>query len=242
MRLSIVVPAYNEERLISDCIGSIRSAIAAQDGTDFEAELIVVDNNSTDRTAEIATELGTRVCFEQVNQIARARNAGADAARGRWLMFVDADSLVSPALLTDILALIESGATIGCGSTVRMDGLPFWGRIALTVWNGVSIVFRWAAGSLFVCRADAFQEVGGFSRALYAAEEIDLSMRLKKWGRARGLKFNIIRRHPLETSSRKLKLYSGWEIARQFLRLCLSPRRALQDKKRLSLWYDGRRE
>jgi len=242
MKLSIVVPAYNEERLIGDCLGSIQAAIAAQNRADFEAELIVVDNNSTDSTAEIATQLGARVCFERVNQIARARNAGADAARGGWLMFVDADSLVSPGLLTEILALLESGVTIGCGSTVRMDGLPLWGRIAVRVWNGVSIAFRWAAGSLFVCRADAFHEVGGFSRTLYAAEEIDLSMRLKKWGRPRGLKFKILRRHPLETSSRKLKLYSGWEIASQFLRLCLRPRRALQDKKHLSLWYDGRRE
>jgi glycosyltransferase involved in cell wall biosynthesis len=242
MKLSIIIPAFNEERLITDCIESIRSAIAAREGADIATELIVVDNNSTDRTAEIATQLGARVCFEKVNQIARARNAGAEAARGDWLMFVDADSVVSPALLADILALVESGATVGCGSTVRMDGLPLWGRIALKSWNRVSIVFRWAAGSLFVCRADAFQEVGGFSRMLYAAEEIDLSRRLKKWGCPRGLKFVIVRRHPLATSARKLKLYSGWEIAKQFLRLCLRPRRALQDKKHLSLWYDGRRE
>ena len=72
MKLSIVVPAYNEERLIGDCLGSIQAAIAAQNRADFEAELIVVDNNSTDRTAEIATQLGARVCFER-GQPDRAR-------------------------------------------------------------------------------------------------------------------------------------------------------------------------
>jgi len=55
MKLSIIIPAFNEERLITDCIESIRSAIAAREGVDIATELIVVDNNSTDRTAEIAT-------------------------------------------------------------------------------------------------------------------------------------------------------------------------------------------
>jgi glycosyltransferase involved in cell wall biosynthesis len=241
MKVSIVIPAYNEERLISGCLQAVEAALEANRASGFETEIIVVDNNSSDRTAEIAGRAGARVCFEPVNQIGRARNAGAAVSEGEWLLFVDADSWLSPELVADIFALIDSGTAVGCGSTMRMDGLPWWGRMALNLWTGVSILFRWASGAMFVCRADAFRDVGGFSQELYASEEIDLSMRLKKWGRRRGLKFVILRGHPLETSSRKVQIYSGKEIAKQFLGLALRPRRSLKDRKHLAIWYDGRR-
>ena len=89
--------------------------------------------------------------------------------------------------------------------------------------------------------SNAFRDVGGFNQELYAADEIGLSAHLTQWGRQRGLQFIILTKHPLETSSRKLALYSGREIAGQILRVILHPRRTLQDKKQLSIWYDGRR-
>ena len=156
-------------------------------------------------------------------------------------MFVDADSFVSPGLVTDVLRLIGSGTKVGCGSTMRMDDLPKMAEMILTGWTRISIRYCWAAGSLFVCRADAFHELGGFNEALYAAEEVDLSRRLKKWARPHGLKFTILTAHPLLTSSRKFQLYSGWEIARQFFWLIVRPLRTLRDSKHLSIWYDGRR-
>ena len=80
VKISIVVPAFNEERLLGGSLAQIKSAAGAftQRGWDFE--LIVCDNNSTDRTAEIARAAGATVVFEPVNQIARARNSGAAAA------------------------------------------------------------------------------------------------------------------------------------------------------------------
>ncbi len=241
MKLSIIVPAFNEERLIGPCLDSIATALAANCDIDFDSEVIVVDNNSTDRTAKLASEAGARVCFESVNQIGRARNNGASVASGDWLIFVDADSFVSPGLVADILGVIESGSKVGCGSTMQMDGLPGLAKILLWSWTRISIGCRWAAGSLLVCRADAFREVGGFSETLYAAEEVDLSRRLKKWARPRDLEFTILTAHPLLTSSRKIELYTGWEIARQFFWLAVRPLRTLRDSKRLSIWYDGRR-
>ena len=139
MKLSIIIPAFNEERLIGRCLESIDTALSANSQFDFSTEVIVVDNNSTDRTAELAVQAGARVCFEAVNQIARARNAGAAAAGGEWLMFVDADSLVNPCLLTDIFAMINGGRAVGCGSTMQMAGLPAWARFTLWIWNRVSI-------------------------------------------------------------------------------------------------------
>ena len=241
MHLSIVIPAFNEERLIARCLESISASLVANSKPCFTSEIIVVDNNSTDNTANLARQAGAQVVFEPINQIGRARNAGAAEASGDWLLFVDADSVLNPGLLADILRLIEDGKSVGCGSTLHMQGLPWWANWALQLWTGMSILFRWAPGALVVCRSDAFRDVGGFNQELYAADEISLSEQLKQWGRQRGLQFIILTQHPLETSPRKVALYSGREIAGQILRVILHPRRTLQDKKQLSIWYDGRR-
>ena len=241
MHLSIVTPAFNEARLIERSLQSVAVSIAANQTSGFTSEIIVVDNNSTDNTAELAGQAGARVVFEPINQIGRARNAGAAHAVGDWLLFLDADSLLSPQLLADILRVIESGKYVGCGSTLQMEGLPWWANVTLQFWTGASVLFRWAAGALVVCRRDAFQEIGGFDQNLYALDEIRLSKQLKQWGRRQGLQFTILTEHPLETSSRKVALYSGREIAAQIFRIFVLPKRTLQDKKHLSVWYDGRR-
>ena len=113
-------------------------------------------------------------------------------ATGDWLLFLDADSELNPGLLADILRLIEEGKSVGCGCTLQMQGLPWWGNWIFLLWKGTSILFRWAAGALVVCRSDAFRDVGGFDQELYAADEIRLSGHLKQWGRQRGLQFTIL--------------------------------------------------
>ena len=241
MHLSIVIPAFNEARLIERTLLSITDSLEVNHQPDFTSEVIVVDNNSTDNTAELAKQAGATVVFEPINQIGRARNAGAAHATGEWLLFLDADSLLSPGLLADILRVIETGKYVGCGSTLRMDGLPWWARLTLQLWTRTSVLFRWAAGALVVCRRDAFQAVEGFDQELYALDEIRLSKELKRWGREHGLQFTILTSHPLETSSRKIFLYSSGEIASQIFRIFFLPKKTLQDKKYLSVWYDGRR-
>ncbi len=241
MHLSIVIPAFNEERLIEQCLQSIATSVASNRKAGFSSEVIVVDNNSTDDTAMLAKRAGAQVVFEPVNQIGRARNAGASQATGDWLLFLDADSLLSPDLLAEILRVIESGTYVGCGSTLTMKGLPWWASGILRLWTGLSVALGWAAGALLVCRRDAFHEIGGFDQEIYALEEVRLSAQLRQWGRDRSLQFVILTNHPLETSSRKVALYSAREIAAQILRVLFRRRRTLQDKSQLSVWYDGRR-
>jgi glycosyltransferase involved in cell wall biosynthesis len=241
MHLSIVIPAFNEARLIERCLQSISTSLVTNHAPGFTSEVIVVDNNSTDNTAIRASQAGAQVVFEPINQIGRARNTGAAKATGDWLLFLDADSVLNPGLLADILRAIENGKNVGCGCTLRMQGIPWWANSILQLWMGASMLFRWASGALLVCRSDAFRDVGGFTEEIYVAEEIRLSKQLKRWGRQRGLHFTILTQHPLETSARKVALYSAQEIASQILRVMLHPRRTLQDKKQLSVWYDGRR-
>lgn len=241
MHISFIIPAFNEEQLIEPCLRSVTDAVAANRSYGYISEIIVVDNNSTDATAQLAKQAGAQVVFEPINHIARARTAGAGAARGDWLVFMDADCLLNAGLVGDIFELIRQGRHIGAGSTLYMPGQPWWAEMLLRIWTFLSVQLGWAAGALIVCNAAAFREVGGFDLTLYAAEEIDLSQKLKKYGRKRKLKFAILNAHPLETSSRKTQLYSGWEIVGQFLRLVLSPLGTLRNKKKLPMWYDGRR-
>ena len=108
MKISIVVPAFNEEQLLPASLKAISDASAAFTEAGWTTELIVCDNNSTDRTAEIAAAAGAIVVFEPVNQISRARNAGAARATGDWLLFIDADSFPTRELFADLVAEIAS--------------------------------------------------------------------------------------------------------------------------------------
>ncbi|MFY9316482.1 MAG: glycosyltransferase [Burkholderiales bacterium] len=240
MKLSVVVPAFNEERLLAVSLQAIRDAASV-----FEQaggwELIVCDNNSTDRTAEIARAAGATVVFEPHNQISRARNRGAAAALGEWLVFVDADSTPSRELFEDLREAIGSGRAIGGGSTIATADPELAVRAVLGFWNAISTTLRWAAGAFVYCEAAAFRRVGGFSEELYASEELDLSQRLKRLARQEGREFRILRRHPLRTSNRKMHLYGATELARVFARFLLHPRRMLRNAKDCSPWYDGRR-
>jgi len=231
MKLSVIVPAFNEEKLLGATLACIREATRG-----FGAELIVCDNNSTDRTAEIARQGGAKVVFEPINQISRARNAGAAVASGDWLVFVDADSFPEPALFADLAEAIASGRCIGGGATVRFDDADRFSNGAVAVWNAISRGMSWAAGSFVFCQAAAFRATGGFSTELYASEEIDFSRRLKRLGR-----LVILHRHPLRTSGRKVRLYSKREYCRLLLRIALSGGRALKRREDCFAWYDGRR-
>lgn len=241
MRISFIIPAFNEEQLIEQCLRSVADAVMANRSYGYTHEVIVVNNNSTDATARLAKRAGARVVFEPINHIARARTAGADVAKGEWLIFMDADCLMNAGLVGDMFELIKQGRHVGAGSTLYMPDQPRWAEILLRIWTLLSVQLGWAAGALIVCNAIAFKEGGGFDLTLYAAEEIELSRKLKKYGRQHKLKFAILSKHPLETSSRKTKLYSGWEITRQFFYLVLSPLGSLRNKKKLPMWYDGRR-
>jgi glycosyltransferase involved in cell wall biosynthesis len=241
MKISIIVPAYNEEKLIAGSLRSIEQAAAGFASRQWETEIIVCDNNSSDATAGLARAAGARVVFEPVNQIARARNTGAAAAGGDWLVFVDADSHPTAELFAEAAAQIESGRCLAGGCTVRMDERHFMGDIGTGLWNLVSRATKWAAGSFIFCQAEAFRKVGGFNADLFASEEIDLSRRLKTLAYRSGKKIVILHRHPLVTSARKVRLYSRGDMARFIIKAVLHPRQTVTSREECGPWYDGRR-
>jgi glycosyltransferase involved in cell wall biosynthesis len=241
VKISVIVPAFNEERGLAASLASIRRAMTALDARGWLSELIVCDNNSTDRTAAIAAAAGATVVFERVNQISRARNAGAARATGDWLVFVDADSHPTRELFEDLARVIEEGRCLAGGSTVRLDIDDFVATLLVGVWNNISRSLRWAAGSFVFCKASAFRELGGFSLELYAAEEIDLSRRLKRLARSRGRTMVILQSHPLLTSGRKARLYRPREALTFMVKTVVQRGRTLRSPQECYQWYDGRR-
>ena len=241
MKISVIVPAFNEEKLLGASLAEINAAAAAFISRGWRIELVVCDNNSTDQTAEIARKNGAEVVFEPVNQIGRARNAGATAATGDWLVFVDADTHPSEKLFADVAEKISSGKVLAGGATIRLDEKLFVAGLVTQFWNCSSRLTRFMAGSFIFVEAAAFRQVGGFSHEFFAAEELDLSIRLKKLARATKRKVVILHRHPIKTSARKMKLYTGRELGGFFLRSIFSHRKTIRNREAAFMWYDGRR-
>lgn len=230
--ISFVVPAYNEEQLLGGTISALHGAGHAL-GEPFE--IIVADDASTDRTAEIAKELGCQVVSVSHRQIAATRNAGAKAATGEMLIFVDADTVVTDAVVRAAVAAMREGA-VGGGCVTRFDGfVPIYARILLAT---AIPLYRWcglAAGCFVFCRRDTFLAVGGFDESMFAAEEAALSRSLGRHGR-----FVILREY-VTTSGRKLRAYSAREILGTLATLFLRGPKSVRRREGLDIWYGERR-
>ena len=203
MLLSIVIPAFNEGEKLERTVECLEYALTSTNLVRDSWEIIVCDNNSTDRTAAIASSLGATVVYEPVNQISRARNTGATIAKGKWLLFLDADSFPSPQLMTDVLEVIGNRNIVGCGATVSVEDGTTFNRLRMERLNPLFRALRLSGGAFLLCRRDAFLRIGGFSTGLYALEDIEFVLRLKRYGRSIGNAFIVLHKHPVITSGRK---------------------------------------
>ncbi|TVP82262.1 MAG: glycosyltransferase [Puniceicoccaceae bacterium] len=233
---SIIIPAYNEAEELPETLAAIRHAMA---GVQAPGECIVVDNNSSDDTRAVALQHGAdKVVHEPINQIARARNAGAAQSAGRHLIFIDADTRIPPELLPEALRQLDTGQSVGGGSVIKFEGeVSLIGRLGIGLWERISRLTRTAAGSFLYCQRDAFEAIGGFDQSLYASEEVRFSRQLKKWGKSRGLSFQILDQAPAMTSARKLKWYSGPQILGWVGLMVIMPL-AVRSRKLCGFWYD----
>lgn len=182
--VSIIIPARNEEGFIAE---SVQSALA-QDFSGFE--VIVVDNGSTDATADIATALGARVVSEPVPGLPRAREAGRRAARGDLLIYIDADSRIPPDYLARMVHLFTSQPTVMAASNpfTFYDGTPMT-NAWLVVNFGLYRIFHalhmsdFIYGGNFAVRRGAMADIGGFdTRIEFYGEDTDLAKRIGKVG------------------------------------------------------------
>lgn len=230
--ISFIIPAYDEQQLLGRTLVAIDRAAQAV-GEPFE--VIVVDDASTDRTAAVAREQGARVISVSCRQISATRNAGAREAKGDVFLFVDADTIVTDAVVRAALSATREGA-VGGGSAFRFDEpLPRYGRVIGAVSVPLYRLLGLASGCFLFCTREAFFAVGGFDESLFGAEEAAMSQALRRHGRF------VILRESVTTSGRKLRAHSGRETFRILLRLVLAGPKGVRKRDGLEICYGERR-
>ncbi|CAG0966272.1 Validoxylamine A glucosyltransferase [Phycisphaerales bacterium] len=231
MLVSFCVPAHNEEKYLPATLAAIHHAAHA-----LQYEIIVADDASTDATAAIARANGASVVSIGRRQIAAARNAAAALARGPLLIFVDADTRVTPAAVRQAIAAVERGV-VGGGGPVRFDGVvPLYARLAMPPLMWLFRIFRYTGGAFLFCTRPAFDAAGRWDESLFASEEIALANALKKLGR-----FHITRDGVI-TSGRKLRTHALGELLSAAWGAAKSRGQSLRRREGLEVWYGPRRD
>lgn len=211
--MSVVIPAFNEERDIAETLDHLRTAerfLTAR--TDSVLQILVVDNGSTDRTVAIARDLGVTVLSEPDHNIAKVRNAGARAADHEVLVFLDADTLVPPELLFRIAQAMGESACVGGAVDAVHRPKRFVSRAYLDLWRAVGILAGMAMGACQFCRRDIFAGLGGYDETLYMGEDVDFFWRLRAFARRRGLETCFIRDLQVVPSARRFDQWPLWRI------------------------------
>jgi glycosyltransferase involved in cell wall biosynthesis len=200
MKLSVVIPAYNEEKYLPATLEALKVALACI----HDAEIIIVDNESTDATREVAEVSGARVVNESEHNIAKVRNTGAQAGTSELLVFLDADTLVRPGLFEKIIDAMSGERCVGGSVKVEYERADrAWVRFFMKSWLFWARFTRMRQGALQFCRSDIFRELGGYDSTIYVGEDIEFHWRLDKLARDRGGQTAYIEDPRVLTSSRR---------------------------------------
>lgn len=189
LSVSLIVSAYNEENYIGACLES-----ATQSGTNHFAEILVIDNASTDRTAEVAAAYpGVRVVREDKKGVTRARQRGLQEAKGNLLAFVDADTRIPDGWYEQIIREFKANPGLAClsGPYVYYDFSPWQSFLASFYWNAIAIPTAWVVGYMaiagnMVLPRIVLEQMGGFDTSIeFYGDDTDTARRAKAFGKVR---------------------------------------------------------
>jgi glycosyltransferase involved in cell wall biosynthesis len=233
---SIVIPAYNEEKYLPRCLDAVRRA---EEQLGEPVEIIVANNVSTDRTAEIAQAAGAKVVLVEKRCISTVKNEGAKLATGKYLVFVDGDDMMSANMLVEVRKVLESGRYVGGGvMNLWLDRMSP-GIFLTFLMMAPFIPLTRVSIYLFYTTPEAYWAIGGFDETLLATEDVDFALRLKKWGKERGLRYKNLWSARITKSARKFDQFGDWVVFRhpvKFLKACMNNPAAIND-----WWYDVKR-
>lgn len=196
MNLAFVIPAYNEEALIGKCVESVLAEVK-RSGRDVD--IVVVNNNSTDRTREIAASYpGVRVVDELQKGLVSARDGGFQATTADLVANIDGDTMVPEGWLDTVFREFEKDEKLVClsGPYVYYD-LSSWDRFLVSMFYALTwliyVINRYVLrvgsvvqGGNFVFRRDAWIKAGGFNREIkFYGEDTDVAVRLSKIGKVK---------------------------------------------------------
>lgn len=178
--ISFIIPALNEENCIANTIASIYEFVP----NDYQYEIIVVDNGSTDQTQQLATQSGATVYIEPTLKVGAMRNLGVKRSNGRFLIFLDADVRLTPSWFSGIsqtIQMLDQNPNIITGSKCGVSNPP---SFIEKYWFAPLLAKKTAyinSGHLITTR-NLFDQLNGFSNDLITGEDFDFSTRAKELG------------------------------------------------------------
>jgi glycosyltransferase involved in cell wall biosynthesis len=209
LRFSLVIPAYNEDQYLPRLLDSIDVARSNYSGGAEAVEVIVADNDSSDRTAEIAASRGARVVKVEKRRIAAARNGGGHAALGDIVCFIDADSAVHPQTFDAIDGAIACGRYVG-GSTGMWLERKSFGLVATYCLGAPLVLLTGMDSGVVFCRREDFQAVGGYDETRLYAEDLLFLIALRKLGKTRGQRLTRLPKVRALGCTRKFDQFGDW--------------------------------
>jgi len=206
--VSVIIPAYNEERYIGACLAAIKRQKFS--GT---MEVIVGDGDSTDGTQKIARDYGARVVEEEYGTASGGRYAGSRVARGKIYIFTSSDTVPCDRWVQSIYDLFKNKEVAWAVGNVRpLDGniVEHFGAVVLNVLAAIlnPLGLAYVNGDNVAARANAYWKCGGFDPKLKTSEDTDLGMKLMKLGR-----FAFSRKATVMISMRRVRKWGYWNFA-----------------------------
>jgi glycosyltransferase involved in cell wall biosynthesis len=192
MKISFVIPAYNEEKNIGECVRSIHKSM---NGIHEEYEIIVVDNNCTDRTKQIAEHAGARVVAEKRKGIVWARSAGLTASTGELIANIDADNRLPRQWAGWALGYFANDSDLRAlsGPLYYYDAsrwVKFWSTLFYLVGYaadqliGIFGSSSMLQGGNYIVTRDAMNKIGGYDTTIeFYGEDVDIGRRIAKIGK-----------------------------------------------------------
>ncbi len=205
--ISCIVPAHNEEKYICECLDSLlESASICHE----MVEIIVVNNHCTDKTKEIVSKKYPQIkcLYYPVTGREFAKNFGAECATGEILCFVDADCLVSKNFFSEINEKAKNPYFIGGGMKyVKMSRMSL-GILVGLVMVATSLLLNGITIGAFWVRKEIFESIDGFKTTTW--DDIYFAIKLKRYAKENGRKFESLKKSYLVWSTRKADTYGDW--------------------------------
>jgi len=209
MKISVIIPAYNEEKCLPETLRRIGKALSI---TACQSEIIVVDNDSKDKTKHVAESFGAKVFREDEHNISEVRNTGAENSIGDVLIFIDADTLVPQLLIQEIAAVMEDEKCFGGAVAVEYEDFQRrWVKFYLLGWKFWGTVFNMKQGAAQFCRKSVFEELRGYDRSIFMGEDVEFYWRLSKFAKQNDGYLHFIEKTMVITSARRFDKMSFWK-------------------------------
>lgn len=188
--ISVVIPAYNEERIIATCLQHLQAQVFDQ-----PYEIIVANNNSKDRTGEIAEQLGAKVLLVTEKGYVHAAIAGIKLAQGEVIAMTDADTRVPPHWLQRFYDTLHARPDlVAVGGPFEFHDGPSGVRKVIRVINGISprLMIASLSGMNMAFRRSAYDAVGGFNPKINLQADTYLGNQLAKHGKTMLIRDNVV--------------------------------------------------